>query len=150
MDITTERAETTDKGSQQRARMVATARGGATLTLNGLSNAIGSLTGTGTVQNASSTAASLLVNEGISSSTFGGVLQDGTGGGALTVGVSGITGSLTLSGASNTYTGPTLVSGATLSIPTLGLGGSPSSIGAANSKSPSLVTSRSASFTVPL
>jgi fibronectin-binding autotransporter adhesin len=90
-----------------------------TLSLNGNSVVVRSLNtnvsniGTAIVQNANSTAATLTVgNSANASSTFAGVIQDGTGGGALTLAKAG-TGTLTLSGA-NTHTGGTVVNGGTL------------------------------------
>ena len=81
------------------------------LQLNGNSVTIGTLSsnilmGTPVVENASVTAATLKINQD-SSATFGGVIQDGAGGGALSLVKSGSS-SLTLTGI-NTYTGPTTV-----------------------------------------
>jgi autotransporter-associated beta strand protein len=84
----------------------------ATLDLNGFSNTIGSLSGTGIVLNnsASGTAATLTVGQNNIGTVFAGTLQDGTGSLALTlIG----TGSLLLTG-DNTYSGPTTISGGTL------------------------------------
>ncbi len=58
---------------------------GAVLELDGFSNSIGSLAGAGTVENASVTAATLTTGADNTSTTFSGVLQDGTGGGALSL-----------------------------------------------------------------
>jgi outer membrane autotransporter protein len=92
-----------------------------TLDLNGSSNSVGSLAGSGTVLDGTGTAkaAATLDARGDSSpgTTFSGTLINGTGTLALTK--SG-TGTLTLTGA-NTYTGGTTISGGTLQI---GTGGS--------------------------
>ena len=90
-----------------------------TLNLNGNSASVASLSssadssGTPTVQNASATPATLTVNM-TTTKTFTGVLQDGTGGGALSVTKSG-TGVQTLSGV-NTYTGNTTISAGTIAL----------------------------------
>ena len=85
-----------------------------TLELDGYSNSIGSLAGAGTVENASATAATLTIGGDNTSTTFSGVLQDGAGGGALSLTKTG-TGTLTSSG-TNTYTGDTTVSTGTLDL----------------------------------
>ena len=88
------------------------------LSLNGNSVVIASLNSNATpgapvVQNANSTAATLTIgNSKNANSTFAGVIQDGTGGGALSVVKAG-SGTTTLSGA-NTYTGTTTVNAGTL------------------------------------
>ena len=87
---------------------------GAVLELDGFSNSIGSLAGAGTVENASATAATLTTGGDNTSTTFSGVLQDGTGGGALSLTKTG-SGNQTLSGA-NTYTGVTTVSAGILGV----------------------------------
>jgi autotransporter-associated beta strand protein len=67
------------------------------------------------VQNASVGNATLTVGNALnSSSTFAGVIQDGTGGGTLGIIKAG-TGTLTLSG-TNTYTGDTVVNGGVLAV----------------------------------
>ena len=53
-----------------------------TLTLNGFSDTLGSLSGAGMVQNASATPATLTVGSANASTIFGGVLADGAGGSA--------------------------------------------------------------------
>src|SRR5262249_42173379 len=73
-----------------------------TLTLNGFNSNVASLTGSGTIQNANATPATLTVNVPAAGSTFSGVLQDGAGGGPLSLIVGG-TGTLTLSGTASTY-----------------------------------------------
>ena len=85
-----------------------------TLALDGNSNSVGSLAGAGTVENANASAATLSAGGDNTSTTFSGLLQDGIGGGALSLTKSG-NGALTLSGA-NTYTGLTTVNGGTLLI----------------------------------
>jgi autotransporter-associated beta strand protein len=77
------------------------------LDLNGFSNTIGSLAGSGIVTNDGPVAATLAVGNNNASTTFSGILQDGTSSLALTKIGSGI---LTLSGV-NTYTGRTTISG---------------------------------------
>ena len=91
------------------------------LSLNGNSIVIKSLTsnattpGTPVVQNANATAATLTVgNSANASSTYAGVIQDGTGGGALSLTKAG-TGTLTLSG-DNTYSGVTTISAGNVTI----------------------------------
>jgi autotransporter-associated beta strand protein len=81
-----------------------------TLNLNGFDNTIGSLSGTGTVLNNGETAATLTVGNDNTSTTFGGVLKNGTSALALTkIG----TGTLALTGV-NTYTGTTTVNNGSL------------------------------------
>jgi autotransporter-associated beta strand protein len=80
------------------------------LDLHGFSNTIGSLTGTGIVLNDGATAATLTVGNDNSSTTFAGVLQNGTS--ALQLTKSG-TGTLTLPG-KNTYTGTTTINAGSL------------------------------------
>lgn len=91
-----------------------TVASGAVLQLATRNNSIGSLSGTGTVENAGATSATLTTGGDNSSTTFGGVLQNGTGAGTLGLIKNG-TGSQTLSG-TNTYTGNTVVNGGTLAI----------------------------------
>ncbi|MBV8101755.1 MAG: autotransporter domain-containing protein [Verrucomicrobia bacterium] len=100
------------------------------LDLNGFSNTIGSLSGTGIVTNgiaqtdiktAATTTAILTVGNDNSNSLFAGVLEDGTGALGLTKIGSGV---LTLTG-TNTYTGGTIIDGGVLQ---LGNGGTTGSI----------------------
>ena len=84
------------------------------LQLDGNSTSIGSLAGSGIVQDASATAAKLTVGAANTSTTFSGTLQDGTGGGSLSLTLNG-TGLFTVSG-NNTYSGGTIVSAGTLQI----------------------------------
>ena len=81
-----------------------------TLDLNGFSNQIGSLAGTGTVTNGDSVAVVLTTGADNTDTSFSGILQDGT----HLLGLTKIgSGTLTLSGA-NTYSGGTVIDGGTL------------------------------------
>src|SRR5271165_2173209 len=91
-----------------------------TLDLHGFNSTIGSLSGTGAVLNNGAAAAALTVGNDNASTTFSGVLQNGTG--ALQLTKSG-TGTLTLTGA-NTYSGGTTISSGTLQIGNGGTAGS--------------------------
>ena len=91
------------------------------LDLHGFNGTIASLSGTGAVLNNDATAAALAVGNNNASTTFSGVLQDGTS--ALQLTTSG-TGTLTLTGA-NTYSGGTTISVGTLQV---GNGGATGSI----------------------
>ena len=91
------------------------------LDLNGFSNTIGSLSGTGIVLNNGATAATLAVGNDNTTSTFDGSLQNGTSAlGLIKIG----TGTLILTG-SNTYSGGTTISAGALQ---LGNGGTTGSI----------------------
>ncbi len=83
-----------------------------TLDLNGFSNTIGSLSGTGTVTNNGAGAAVLTTGGDNTSTTFSGVLTDGTGGVGLAKSGAG---TMILTGA-NTYTGGTTIDAGTLQI----------------------------------
>ena len=94
------------------------AAAGTKLQLNGNTVTIGALStnatpGSPVIENANSLASTLTVSQ-TTTTAFAGVLQDGTGGGALALTKLG-SGVLTLSGA-NTYTGLTTVSGGTLTL----------------------------------
>jgi outer membrane autotransporter protein len=107
------------------ARSAFTVNTGAMLDLNGFNNAVGSLSGSGLVQNTGGAGAlsnaTLSVGGDNTSTTFSGTLQDGVRSLALTkVG----TGTLTLTGA-NTYTGGTTINTGALQ---LGNGGTTGSI----------------------
>jgi autotransporter-associated beta strand protein len=106
-----------------------TVAGGGTLSLNGFSLTVGSLAGGGLVQDANAIAATLTAGGDNASTTFSGLLQDGTGGGSLSLSKTG-SGTLTLSGVANSYSGVTKVSAGVLSIPNIGNSGANSSIGA--------------------
>jgi len=82
------------------------------LQLAGFSNTIGSLAGAGTVENANATAAILTVGTNNTNTTFSGLLQDGTGGGALALIKNG-TGTQVISGP-NTFSGATVINGGIL------------------------------------
>ncbi len=81
-----------------------------TFVLNGTAQTVGSLTGTGTIVDNSNTGNTLTVGNDNSSFTFPGVLQNttGIGTGALAFTKAG-TGTVILSGTSNTYSGTTTV-----------------------------------------
>ncbi|MEI7956742.1 MAG: autotransporter-associated beta strand repeat-containing protein, partial [Verrucomicrobiota bacterium] len=96
----------------------ASAPAGTKLQLNGNSVTIGSLSSNATpgspvIENASVSAGTLTVNQTVDK-TYAGVIQDGSGGGALSLIKSGAN-VLTLSGA-NTYTGSTTISAGTLAL----------------------------------
>jgi autotransporter-associated beta strand protein len=91
-----------------------TVASGGVIQLNGNNNTVGSLGGAGVIENANATAAILTTGADNSSTTFSGVLQDGTGGGALSLTKNGA-GTQSLTGA-NTYTGDTVVNGGELTI----------------------------------
>ena len=98
---------------------------GTKLQLNGFSITLGGLTtnsttGAPVVENGSETAATLTISQA-GANTFGGVLQDGSGEGALSLAKAG-TGILTLAGA-NTYTGTTWIKNGKLSANSLASGG---------------------------
>ena len=101
-----------------------------TLTLNGNSVTVANLTGSGTVQNANSTTATLTVNvSGALNESFSGTIQDGSGG-TLSLVKTG-TGTLSIGGTfiagqTITYTGTTTISGGTLRVKTAGFDPNPS------------------------
>src|SRR5271166_6745210 len=82
------------------------------LDLNGFSDTIGSLAGTGTVRNNGAASAALTVGADNTTTTFSGVVQNGIG--VLQLTKTG-TGTLILTG-TNTYTGGTTISAGTLQI----------------------------------
>ena len=84
----------------------------ATLDLNGFSDTIGALAGSGTVTSSAAGAVTLTVGATNDSGTFSGVIQNGSGVVALT---KAGTGTETLSGA-NTYTGGTTINAGSLTI----------------------------------
>ena len=96
-----------------------------TLNLNGNSVAIGTLStnatpGAPVIQNGTSAAANLTVNQG-TNATYAGAIQNGTGGGSLSLTMAGPA-TLTLTGAA-TYTGSTTVTGGNLQVDTSLSGG---------------------------
>jgi autotransporter-associated beta strand protein len=62
-----------------------TVANGAGLRLNAFSNTVGSLAGAGTVENANATGATLTIGGDNTSTNFSGALQDGVGGGKLSI-----------------------------------------------------------------
>ena len=96
-----------------------TVASGASLVLDGNNNTIASLAGAGTVENDNASAATLTAGDA-SDTTFSGDLQDGAGGGALSLIKTGA-GTLILQDA-QTYTGTTTVNAGTLQL--LGTSGS--------------------------
>lgn len=90
---------------------------GGTFNLNGYSTELGSISsgysvghGLGLITNDGSTDSVLTLSDAAASTTFSGVIQDGSG----TLGLTLAAGALTLDNASNTYTGGTTVLGGTL------------------------------------
>jgi autotransporter-associated beta strand protein len=83
-----------------------------TLQTGGFNITLGSLAGTGTVENANATSAVLTVGTANTNTAFSGSIRNGTGGGTLSLTKVG-TGTLALNGA-NPLTGPTTVSAGTL------------------------------------
>jgi len=110
------------------------------LDLHGFNSAIGSLSGNGTVLNNSATPAALTVGNDNASTSFAGVLANGTG--ILQLIKSGM-GRLTLTGTS-TYTGGTTISAGTLQ---LGNGGTTGSIAGDVANNGTLAFDRSDSVT---
>jgi autotransporter-associated beta strand protein len=94
-----------------------TLNSGGTLRLNGFSNSVPSITGSGTVENANASAANISVGAGNTTSSLSTLLQDGTGGGSLGLTKIG-TGTVTLSG-TNTFTGKTVITSGTISLATV-------------------------------
>lgn len=113
-----------------------TVASGASFDLNGINETIGSLAGAGTVTSAATGNIALTTNVDNTSTSFSGLIQNGTAT-ALGLTKSG-TGTLTLSG-TNTYTGVTTINAGTLSISTIANGGSNSNIGASSSAAANLV-----------
>ena len=94
------------------------------LDMNGFDNEVNTLSGSGTVENsAADTSATLGVGNDSTGSTFTGTLTD-AGGGTGLLGLAKLgTDTITIAG-TNSYSGPTIVEGGTLSIPN-SLGSSP-------------------------
>jgi len=89
-----------------------------TLRLAGFSNSIGSLAGAGTVENTNASAATLTVGSDNTNTTFTGLIQDGAGGGALSLlkvgtGTLILTNTNTFTGSNSVATGSTQVAGST-------------------------------------
>lgn len=94
---------------------VVTFTGAGALNLNGNSIQLGGLAGTtGAVNNGSATPVTLTLNA-TGASSYSGALNDGGGGGALSIATTGGAGSQLLGG-QNTYTGGTTLSGGTLGV----------------------------------
>ncbi|MGC3968188.1 MAG: autotransporter-associated beta strand repeat-containing protein [Pirellulales bacterium] len=90
-----------------------TVASGATLRLNGLANAIGSLTGLGTVENGSATAATLTLGGNNTDTTFSGILQNG---GTANLGLTKVGAGMFILAGDNTYAGTTTVNAGILQI----------------------------------
>ncbi len=97
-----------------------TVNAGTTLDLNGFSETINGLSGSGGINNSSNAAATLTVGGNNQSSTFSGAISNSVG--ALSLEKTG-SGTLTLSG-NSTYSGATTISEGTLQIGSGGTGGS--------------------------
>ncbi|WP_395741000.1 autotransporter-associated beta strand repeat-containing protein [Prosthecobacter sp.] len=95
----------------------------ATLELNGLNSSIGSLAGSGIVQNNGATAATLTLGGNNADTTFSGIIRDG-GAGAFSLEKAG-RGTFTLTGA-NTYSGTTTIDAGVLQV---GSGGTTGALG---------------------
>ena len=114
-----------------------------TLAVNGRTYYMGSLTGTGILENGSAFAAGLEVGYANTSTTFSGTIRDG-GQGSFSFTKTG-TGTMTLSG-NNTYTGSTIIGGdglgivsGVLRVDNLANGGVTSSIGASGAAASNLL-----------
>ena len=94
--------------------------GAGTFRMNGRNETVGGLvstgSGTGVVENASASAVTLTLDVNTTDRDFSGIIQDGSGGGALSLVKKG-TATQALTGA-NTYTGGTTINAGTLSINT--------------------------------
>jgi len=109
---------------------------GAFLDLKDRNVSINGLSGAGTVTNSGSSSFVLSVGYNDQTSNFSGVIENGSGGG-MGLTKQG-TGTLTLSG-SNTYTGVTKITSGTLSVASIGAGGSPGNLGAATNVNSKIV-----------
>ena len=95
---------------------VLTVNGSGSFALNGYNTSVGSITGTGTLENASATAATLSTGSLNASPSFSGRMIDGSGGGTFALAKTGI-GTLTIgyvptsNGSANSYSGGTTISG---------------------------------------
>ena len=121
-----------------------TVTAGATVQLGmTLAGGIGSLSGGGIIQNGAPSAIFLAISE-TTSTTFSGVIQDGVGGGALSISKNGA-GTLTFTGG-NTYTGTTGVNAGTLQI---GNGGTTGTLGTGSvANTGALIINRSDAVTI--
>lgn len=114
---------------------------GATFDLNGRSETVGSLAGAGTVTSSATGTLTLTAGGNNTSTTFSGVIQNGT---ATSIALTKTgTGTLTLTGA-NTHTGATTISTGSLSI---GNGGTSGSVAGNITNSASLIFNRSDDLT---
>jgi autotransporter-associated beta strand protein len=109
---------------------------GGVLDVAGRSEVVGSLAGGGLVTNSSGTLATLTVGGDNTSTTFNGILTAATVS-RLSLVKQG-SGNMTMTGL-NTYSGTTTINGGTVSVSTLGNGGSASGIGAASNVAANLV-----------
>lgn len=106
-----------------------------TLNMNNFAATVGSLTGSGTITNSGAAAQTLTVGSDNTSTTYAGIIQNGTGTVSL---IKNGTGTLTLSG-TNTYTGATTINAGILSVATIGDGGVAGNMGQATNGSANLV-----------
>jgi autotransporter-associated beta strand protein len=121
---------------------------GGTLSLNGFSVSIGSLSGTaGTVNDNTATASTLSVGSNNASTTYGGLIANGAAG-ALSLIKNGV-GTLTLTNTLNSYSGGTTINSGTLAVASdTALGTGPVTITALGTLSYSATTATSKSFTL--
>ncbi len=101
---------------------------GTVLDLFGFDQAVGSIAGSGGVTNGSASAATLTSGGNGTSTTFSGAIQNGAAPAASTALTKVGAGTLTLSGATNTYTGATNVTGGSLLATTTGALGQNSAV----------------------
>jgi len=111
--------------------------GGGTFDMNGFNEAVGSITGTGSI---TSTAAGNIAltagNDNTSPAAYSGTILAGS---STSLGLTKVgSGTLTLSG-TNTYTGATTVNAGVLSVATIGNGGASGNLGAASNAAANLV-----------
>ncbi len=104
----------------------------ATLDLNGASRTFNSLATAGTAANQtitnSAAGAAILNYTGATTSTFGGVIEDGSGGGTTALTLNNVAANLTLTG-SNTFSGAVTITNGTLSVASIGNSGDTSNLG---------------------
>ena len=112
-----------------------------TLDINGLTQTLGSITGSGTITSSSAGSITLYIGGDNTSPTFSGIIQNGSG----TVALNKFgTGAQTLSG-NNTYTGITTISSGSIIVNNLANGGSSCGIGSATNVASNLVFSTATS-----